>query len=151
MLDRGSKLLETDNLTKRFGGLTAVDSLSISLEEGEIRGIIGPNGSGKTTTIRMLLGLLRPTAGEATVLGLDIVKQVNEVKKCIGYMSQLFTLYNELTAIENVHFYGQAYGLGRRELRRRAAEIMDMAGAEFDDFAEECEAPGEPMPSMRAP
>ena len=117
-------------LTKKFGDFTAVDQVSFTIERGAIFGFLGPNGAGKTTTIRMLLGLLRPTAGEATVLGLDIVKQVNEVKKCIGYMSQRFSLYDDLTVDENLNFYGRTYGLRRKQLRARKRFVLAMAGLE---------------------
>jgi ABC-2 type transport system ATP-binding protein len=116
------------NLTKRFGDFTAVDHVSFSVRRGEVYGWLGPNGAGKTTTIRMLLGLLKPTDGQARVLGYDPATQAKAMQSHVGYMSQLFTLYNDLTAVENIRFYGQAYGLNRRELRRRRAEIIEMAG-----------------------
>jgi len=117
-----------EKLTKRFGDFTAVDGVTFSLERGEVYGWLGPNGAGKTTTIRMLLGLLKPTAGQARVLGYDPATQAKAMQAHVGYMSQLFTLYNDLTAAENIRFYGQAYGLSRRELRQRRAEIIEMAG-----------------------
>ena len=117
-----------ENLTKRFGNFTAVDHVSFSVKRGEVYGWLGPNGAGKTTTIRMLLGLLKPTEGSCRVLGYDPVTQAKTMQAHVGYMSQLFTLYNDLTAAENIRFYGQAYGLNRRELRRRRAEIIQMAG-----------------------
>jgi ABC-2 type transport system ATP-binding protein len=115
-------------LTKLFGDFTAVDRISFTIERGAIFGFLGPNGAGKTTTIRMLLGLLRPTAGEATVLGFDIVKQVHEVKKRIGYMSQRFSLYDDLTVDENLNFYGRTYGVRGRKLRERKQFVLRMAG-----------------------
>jgi ABC-2 type transport system ATP-binding protein len=117
-----------ENLTKRFGDFTAVDQVTFSVQRGEVYGWLGPNGAGKTTTIRMLLGLLKPTGGRARVLGYDPATQAKAMQAHVGYMSQLFTLYNDLTATENIRFYGQAYGLDRRELRRRRDEIIDMAG-----------------------
>jgi len=117
-----------ENLTKRFGKFTAVDHVSFSIKRGEVYGWLGPNGAGKTTTIRMLLGLLKPTEGSCRVLGYDPVTQAKKMQAHVGYMSQLFTLYNDLTAAENIRFYGQAYGLNRRDLRRRRAEIIQMAG-----------------------
>lgn len=116
------------DLTKRFGDFVAVDRVSFTVGRGEVYGWLGPNGAGKTTTIRMLLGLLRPTEGRAWVLGYDCATQAKAMQTRVGYMSQLFTLYNDLTAIENIRFYGQAYGLSRRALRRRQDEILDMAG-----------------------
>jgi ABC-2 type transport system ATP-binding protein len=116
------------NLTKRFGDFTAVDRITFSVKRGEVYGWLGPNGAGKTTTIRMLLGLLKITEGSARVLGYDPSTEAKTMQAHVGYMSQLFTLYNDLTAAENIRFYGQAYGLNRRELRRRQAEIIGMAG-----------------------
>jgi ABC-2 type transport system ATP-binding protein len=117
-----------DGLTKVFGEFCAVDRVSFQVERGEVYGWLGPNGAGKTTTIRMLLGLLKATAGTARVLGYDPMTDAKSIHTRVGYMSQLFTLYNDLTAGENIRFYGQAYGLSRLELRRRHAEIIEMAG-----------------------
>ena len=117
-----------ENLVKCFGNFTAVDHLSFSVSRGEIFGFLGPNGAGKTTTIRVLLGLLRPTSGKATVLGYDVTKETKAMQACVGYMSQLFTLYPDLTAAESINFYGQVYGLTAKELVRREAEIIAMAG-----------------------
>ncbi len=119
-----------ENLTKIFGDFTAVDSVSFAVERGTIFGFLGPNGAGKTTTIRMLLGLLKPTSGAATVLGFDVVKQTNEVKKRIGYMSQRFSLYDDLTVDENLNFYGRTYGVRNRQLRARKDFVLQMAGLE---------------------
>jgi ABC-2 type transport system ATP-binding protein len=118
------------DLTKRFGDFTAVDGISFTISRGEIFGFLGPNGAGKTTTIRMLLGLLRPSGGEATVLGFDIVRQTGEIKKHIGYMSQRFSLYNDLTVDENLNFYGRTYGVLGRRLRARKRFVLEMAGLE---------------------
>jgi ABC-2 type transport system ATP-binding protein len=118
------------DLTKKFGDFIAVDKVSFSVERGAIFGFLGPNGAGKTTTIRMLLGLLRPTSGAATVLGFDIVKQTAEIKKRIGYMSQRFSLYDDLTVDENLNFYGRIYGVGGKKLRERKAFVLRMAGLE---------------------
>jgi ABC-2 type transport system ATP-binding protein len=114
-------------LTKEFGDFTAVDHVSFDIRTGEIFGFLGPNGSGKTTTIRMLLGLLRPTEGGGTVLGFDIVKESEEVRKRIGYMSQQFSLYNDLTVSENLNFYGGTYGVSGKRLRERKEYILEMA------------------------
>lgn len=116
-----------DGLTKKFGEFTAVDHVDFQIRAGEIFGFLGPNGSGKTTTIRMLLGLLRPTEGRGTVLGYDIVKQAEEIRKRIGYMSQQFSLYNDLTVAENLNFYGGTYGVTGERLRQRKDYILEMA------------------------
>jgi len=120
--------IQVNNLTKRFGDFTAVNDVSFTVGYGEVYGWLGPNGAGKTTTIRMLLGLLKPTLGRVRVLGYDPATQAKALHGRVGYMSQLFTLYTDLTAAENIRFYGQAYGLSRRTLRRRQAEIIEMAG-----------------------
>ena len=120
--------IEVNNLSKKFGSFTAVDNVSFNVRAGEVYGWLGPNGAGKTTTIRMLLGLLTPTSGEARVLGYNPATQTKAMQARVGYMSQLFTLYNDLTARENIRFYGQAYGLSRKQLRQRQADILEMAG-----------------------
>jgi len=117
-------------LTKRFGEFIAVDRVSFHIQPGEVFGWLGPNGAGKTTTIRMLLGLIRPSAGKVRVLGFDPVTQTKVMQGHVGYMSQLFTLYNDLTARENIHFYGRVYGLSRKALALRQEEIIQMAGLE---------------------
>jgi ABC-2 type transport system ATP-binding protein len=117
-------------LSKRFEHFVAVDSISFTVERGTIFGFLGPNGAGKTTTIRMLLGLVRPSAGLASVLGFDIVKQSPEIRKRIGYMSQRFSLYDDLTVEENLDFYGRTYGVQGRRLRSRKEFVLTMAGLE---------------------
>ena len=119
--------VEVVNLVKKFGDFTAVDGVSFTIERGEIFGFLGPNGAGKTTTIRMLLGLLMPTSGRAEVLGFDIAREAEEIKKRIGYMSQRFSLYNDLTVSENLDFFGRTYGLSGRRLRERKEYILEMA------------------------
>jgi ABC-2 type transport system ATP-binding protein len=122
--------VQTADLTKRFGEFVAVDHVNFTVPRGQIFGFLGPNGAGKTTTIRMLLGLLLPTSGTATVLGFDIVKQSEEIRKHIGYMSQKFSLYNDLTVEENLNFYGGVYGVRDQRLRERKKYILKMAGLE---------------------
>lgn len=117
-----------DNLTKRFGDFTAVDHISFQVQRGEIFGFLGPNGSGKTTTIRMLLGLLLPSEGYARVLGHDIVKETAAIRRRVGYMSQKFSLYEDLTVRENLNFFGRAYNVPPRVLRQRQQEVLHMAG-----------------------
>jgi len=119
------EVILTHNLTKRFNDFTAVDHISFSVKAGEVVGYLGPNGSGKTTTIRMLLGLLQPSEGEATVLGFDIVRQSERVRERVGYMSQKFALYHDLTARENLAFYAGLYGV--RE-RARLEEVLNLIG-----------------------
>jgi ABC-2 type transport system ATP-binding protein len=118
--------VEAINLTKKFGEFTAVDGVSFVIERGDIFGFLGPNGAGKTTTIRMLLGLLMPTSGQAEVLGFDIATEAEEIKKRIGYMSQRFSLYSDLTISENLDFFGETYGLSGRRLRERKGHILEM-------------------------
>jgi len=120
--------IEVTNLTKKFGDFTAVDGVTFNIKRGEIFGFLGPNGAGKTTTIRMLLGLLRPTSGQATVLGYDIAQQTEQIRARIGYMSQRFSLYNDLTVRENLDFYGRTYGVRGEQLQRRKAFVIEMAG-----------------------
>ena len=122
--------VEVVDLTKRFGDFVAVDGVTFHINRGEIFGFLGPNGAGKTTTIRMLLGLLRPTSGYATVMGYDIVKQAEDVRKNIGYMSQRFSLYHDLTVGENLDFYGRTYGVRGQRLRERKRFAIQMAGLE---------------------
>ncbi|MGB9674459.1 MAG: ATP-binding cassette domain-containing protein [Anaerolineales bacterium] len=105
------EVIHTENLTKRFGDFTAVDHVSFTIRAGEVVGYLGPNGSGKTTTMRMLLGLLLPTEGNATVLGYDIRKDSEAIRANVGYMSQKFSLYHDLTVNENIHFYAGVYGM----------------------------------------
>ncbi len=119
--------IQTRNLTKRFGDFTAVDSVTLEVARGEVVGYLGPNGSGKTTTIRMLLGLLRPSEGEARVLGLDTRSQTEKIRARTGYMSQKFALYGDLTVRENLSFYAGVYGV--RDGRRVAA-VMEQTGLE---------------------
>ena len=120
--------IECTNLTKTFGSLTAVSHISITISKGSIYGFLGPNGSGKSTTIRMLCGLMSPTSGEGHVLGFDIVKDTEVIKHHIGYMSQKFSLYEELTVEENLEFYAGIYGIHGRRAKERKQELIAMAG-----------------------
>jgi ABC-2 type transport system ATP-binding protein len=122
--------VQVNSLTRSFGDFTAVDAISFDIQRGEIFGFLGPNGAGKTTTIRILLGLLRPTSGSAAVLGYDVVRQAKQIRKHIGYMSQRFSLYDDLTVGENLDFYGRTYGVRGRQLRQRKAFVVEMAGLE---------------------
>ncbi|MGQ9921402.1 MAG: ATP-binding cassette domain-containing protein [Desulfobacca sp.] len=116
------------NLTKLFGSFRAVDDISFTVPRGEIFGFLGPNGAGKSTTIRMLCGLIQPTAGQGLVAGWDIVRQAETVKQHIGYMSQRFSLYEDLTALENLTFFGGIYGLPAGRLAERAQEVLQQVG-----------------------
>lgn len=125
--------ITVDELTKDFGSFRAVDHVTFKVKRGQIFGFLGPNGSGKTTTIRMLLGLLRPSDGQAVVLGDDITRRADRIRPRVGYMSQRFSLYNDLTVIENLRFYGRTYGLKNDHLRRRirfAVKMADLEGRE---------------------
>jgi drug efflux transport system ATP-binding protein len=122
--------VEVEDLTKRFGDFTAVDRVTFTVEPGEIFGFLGPNGAGKTTTIRMLTGLLQATSGEACVAGLDVKTQTEAIKQRIGYMSQLFSLYGDLTVDENIAFFAGLYGVRGERLEARRAWVLRMAGLE---------------------
>jgi ABC-2 type transport system ATP-binding protein len=122
--------IEVKSLVKRFGDFTAVDGVSFEVERGRIFGFLGANGAGKSTTIRMLCGLLDPTSGTATVGGYDIRREPERVKRAIGYMSQRFSLYEDLSVAENIRFFGGAYGLTRKAVDARLAWVLEMAGLE---------------------
>src|SRR6187455_193905 len=117
-------MIECDGLTKRFGHFTAVDHVTFSVGRGSIFGFLGPNGSGKSTVIRMLCGILEPTEGTAKIAGVDVVHDTDAVKDLIGYMSQKFSLYDELTVHENLLFYGRLYGMRGKELQSRKEELI---------------------------
>ena len=121
-------VISVSGLTKRFGDFTAVDHISFDVRRGEIFGFLGANGAGKTTAMRMLCGLSRPTEGSGSVAGCDIVREGEKIKGRIGYMSQRFSLYNDLTVEENMRLFAGIYGMGRREAKERAGELMDSLG-----------------------
>ncbi len=118
-------VIEVQNLTKRFGSFTAVDHISFAVERGEIFGFLGANGAGKTTAMRILCGLSKPTGGEGRVAGFDLRTQSEEIKKHIGYMSQKFSLYEDLKVWENIRLFGGIYGLSKSEIQSRTTEILD--------------------------
>lgn len=119
--------IETIQLTKKFGPLVAVDRLDLNVGKGEIFGFLGPNGSGKSTTIRMLCGILAPTAGHAHLLGIDVTRNPEEIRRKIGYMSQRFSLYEDLTVQENIDFYARIYGVHGAKAKVRKQEVMALA------------------------
>ena len=119
--------VEIDQLTKRFGDFVAVDRLSLSVRKGEVFGFLGPNGAGKSTTIRMLCGLLRPTEGRASVAGFDVGREPEAVRQHIGYMSQKFSLYNDLKVIENLRLFAGLYSVAEKDLRERIETALQMA------------------------
>jgi ABC-2 type transport system ATP-binding protein len=119
-----------DHLVKRFGNFTAVDDVSLQVAKGEIFGFLGPNGAGKSTAIRILCGLLEPTSGSARVSGYDVATQSEDVKRSIGYMSQKFSLYDDLRVEENIDFFSGVYGVPKGKRAERKAYVLQMAGLE---------------------
>lgn len=117
-------IISVRGLTKRFGGFTAVDGITFEVARGEIFGFLGANGAGKTTAMRMLCGLSYPTSGSGMVAGFDVMRDGERIKRRIGYMSQRFSLYDDLTVMENIRLYGGIYGLGRMQILRRTVEIL---------------------------
>jgi ABC-2 type transport system ATP-binding protein len=119
-------VVEVEDLVKTFGNFVAVDHVHFQVKRGEIFGFLGPNGAGKSTTIRILCGLLLPTAGKGRVSGFDLMKEPEKIKQAIGYMSQKFSLYDDLTVVENLHFFGGVYGLSRSMQKKRENEVLEM-------------------------
>ncbi len=124
--------IQADKLTKRFDDFTAVDAITFDVRQGEIFGFVGANGAGKTTAMRILCGLSIPTSGTATVAGFDVYKDAEKIKKNIGYMSQKFSLYEDLTVMENITFYAGIYGLSNQEIKDRGAELLTRLGIEHE-------------------
>lgn len=125
-----NKVIQVDHLTKTFGDFTAVNAISFEVNKGEIFGFLGANGAGKTTAMKMLIGILKPTSGKALVAGFDVYKQRESIKKNIGYMSQKFALYNDLTVTENITFFGGIYGLSNIEIKSKTKTLLDELGLE---------------------
>lgn len=125
-----TEAITADRLTIRFGSFTAVNDVSFSVRKGEIFDFLGPNGSGKTTIIKALCGLLKPSAGGGTILGMDVVKDAPEIKRRVGYMSQKFGLYEDLTVGENIAFYAGVYGISGSTAEQRKKEVLDLTGIE---------------------
>lgn len=122
------KVIVTDKLTRSFGSFTAVNAISFDVRQGEIFGFLGANGAGKTTALKMLTGLLMPTSGSATIAGYDVRRSPEQVKQHIGYMSQKFSLYEDLTVRENIRFFGGIYGLTSKELREKIPQVIESLG-----------------------
>ena len=120
--------ISVKGLVKKFGNFVANDNLSFTVEKGEIFGFLGANGAGKTTAMKILCGLLTPTSGEIKVAGFDVYRETEKIKKNIGYMSQKFSLYEDLTVYENIRFYGGIYGLGLKEIQYRSSELIEKLG-----------------------
>jgi ABC-2 type transport system ATP-binding protein len=120
-----NKVIKAEKLSKKFGTFTAVDEISFEVSEGEIFGFLGANGAGKTTAIKMFTGLHIPSAGKGTVAGYDIYKQTEKIKRNIGYMSQKFSLYEDLTVKENIQFYGGIYGLSNKEIKNKTNNLLN--------------------------
>lgn len=123
--DSINKVIKVENLTKKFGDFVAVDNISFEVGKGEIFGFLGANGAGKTTAMRMLCGLSKASSGKAKVAGFDIYKQTEEIKKRIGYMSQKFSLYEDLTVYENIRLYGGIYGIKEKDIKSRAYNLLE--------------------------
>jgi ABC-2 type transport system ATP-binding protein len=121
-------VIKTEKLTKRFGDFIATNEITFEVNKGEIFGFLGANGAGKTTAMRMLCGLSIPSSGRATVAGFDVYKQTDEIKKNIGYMSQKFSLYEDLTILENIHFFGGIYGLSNKQIKTKSEELITRLG-----------------------
>ena len=124
MHDLSQKVISVKSLTKRFGDFTAVNAISFEVDRGEIFGFLGANGAGKTTAIRMLTGLSKPSSGTGKVAGFDVLHEPEQIKKRIGYMSQKFSLYNDLTVKENIRFYGGIYGLSKAQIKEKTEAIL---------------------------
>jgi len=124
------RAIDSRGLTRRFGTFTAVDAITFHVDRGEVFGFLGANGAGKTTAMRMLIGLLQPTAGSATVAGFDVASQAEQVRRRIGYMSQKFSLYEDLTVQENITLYGGIYGVTARDITTRTGDILARIGLE---------------------
>src|SRR4030042_1224627 len=125
-------VVEVEDLVKKFDSFTAVDHIRFQVEKGEIFGFLGPNGADKSHTIRILFGLLLPTSGKGRVAGFNIMKEPEKIKQAIGYMSQKFSLYDDLTVVENLHFFGGIYGLSGSLQKRRENEVLEMI--DLQDF-----------------
>lgn len=127
-------VIQTEKLTKRFGDFIAANEITLEVYKGEIFGFLGANGAGKTTAMRMLCGLSTPSSGKATIAGFDVYKQTEKIKKNIGYMSQKFSLYDDLTVLENIYFFGGIYGLSDTQLKEKSSELVKRLGLERESM-----------------
>jgi len=125
-------VIKTDKLTKRFGDFIATNAITFEVQRGEIFGFLGANGAGKTTAMRMLCGLSKPSSGSAQVAGFDVYKQTEQIKRNIGYMSQKFSLYEDLTVVENIRFFGGIYGLSRADIKTKSEALLAQLGLESE-------------------
>ena len=125
---KNNNVIQVTGLTKNFGDFTAVNTISFDVKKGEIFGFLGANGAGKTTAIKMLIGISTPTSGKANVAGFDVFTQAEDIKKNIGYMSQKFALYDDLTVVENISFFGGIYGLSRKEIKEKSNALIEELG-----------------------
>lgn len=125
-----NKVIQVEELTKKFGDFTAVNAITFDVEKGEIFGFLGANGAGKTTAMKMLIGISNPTSGKANVAGFDVFTHAEEIKKNIGYMSQKFALYDDLTVKENITFFGGIYGLSKRKIKEKSDALIEELGLE---------------------
>ena len=121
-------VIKTEKLTKRFGDFIATNEITFEVHAGEIFGFLGANGAGKTTAMKMLCGLSTPSSGNATIAGFDIYKETEQIKKNIGYMSQKFSLYEDLTVLENISFFGGIYGLSNKTLKEKSESLIETLG-----------------------
>lgn len=126
-MNNNDLIIKTENLTRRFGSIVAVNGLNLEIRKGEIFGLVGPDGAGKTTTIRMLAAIMDPTGGSATIAGFDLRRQAEEIKKHIGYMAQQFALYGDLSVLENIHFFADVFGVAGKERRERVERLLTFA------------------------
>ncbi|WP_353126211.1 ABC transporter ATP-binding protein [Parapedobacter pyrenivorans] len=131
-MTRTDSAIKTEKLTKRFGDFIATDEITFEVFKGEIFGFLGANGAGKTTAMRMLCGLSTPSSGKATVAGFDVYRQTEQIKQHIGYMSQKFSLYEDLTVSENIRFFGGIYGLDNRQLKSKSEELVERLGLQSE-------------------
>ncbi|WP_417236370.1 ABC transporter ATP-binding protein [Bizionia paragorgiae] len=125
-----NKVIQVEGLTKMYGDFTAVNAITFDVKKGEIFGFLGANGAGKTTAIKMLIGILNPTSGKATIAGFDVYTNAEDIKRNIGYMSQKFALYDDLTVRENITFFGGIYGLTRKRIKEKSDALIDELGLE---------------------
>ncbi len=123
-----TNIIQVENLTKKFGDFIAVDAITFEIKQGEIFGFLGANGAGKTTAMKMLIGISTPTSGNAEVAGFDVYKNPESIKKSIGYMSQKFALYDDLTVKENITFFGGIYGLSRQQIKEKRTQLINELG-----------------------